>query len=585
MTGISGLPGHSTPWRVSDFYPHSGFSDANGFGWGDLSISGDRATRDLSGCSFPKSRFHACSTETLTRAGEAAAGELRSGNRLHAAYRSDTHSLYPVRLSHQVNWDTSVDDYPVNLGLPSPFRSPFRRPTPDSSRLAASPVSIRSPQATATLPVNPTSGSLETAQDLGTLSGSLVLNDFVGTADPNDYYRFTLATTSDFSLSLTNLTADADVQLLNGSGTLIARSATSGTSPESIIRTLATGTYYIRVYQFRGDTNYTLSLSATRANLGADYSSDFGYGLVNAAAAVAQALGQPAFPAVASLGGTHWGLDLMNVPEVWAMGYTGQGITVAVVDSGVDYNHPDLRNNIWVNAREIPGNGIDDDGNGYIDDVQGWDFINNDNTPSDLYGHGTHIAGIIAAANNGSGVTGVAYNAQIMPVRVLDEAGFGNYAEIAAGIRYAANNGAHVINLSLGGMSVSNEISTAIQYATGLGAVVVISSGNGGASQPSFPANLTHQWGTSVGAIDSNQQIASFSNRAGAAVVNYVVAPGVSIYSTTPNNTYQYYSGTSMAAPYVAGVAALILSANPALTPAQVVSLLTSTANPGAIRV
>ncbi len=121
-----------------------------------------------------------------------------------------------------------------------------------------------------------------------------------------------------------------------------------------------------------------------------------------------------------------------------------------MVDTGVDYTHPDLDGNIWTNSREIAGNGVDDDGNGYVDDVHGWDFVGNDNAPLDADGHGTHVSGTIAAENNGVGITGVAYNAKIMPVRVLDENGSGTNAAIAAGIRYAADNGARVINLSLG---------------------------------------------------------------------------------------------------------------------------------------
>jgi subtilisin family serine protease len=257
---------------------------------------------------------------------------------------------------------------------------------------------------------------------------------------------------------------------------------------------------------------------------------------------------------------------------------------VAVIDSGVDYTHPDLAANIWVNTREIPGNGIDDDGNGFIDDVRGWDFVQRDNTPTDPNGHGTHVAGTIAAVNNSFGATGVAYNAQIMPVRALDANGSGSSANIAAGIRYAANNGADVINLSLGG-GFSSEIQSAIQYATQVGAMVVMASGNESQSQPSYPSRLANQYGIAVGAVDRNNKVASFSNGAGTSTLNYVVAPGVNVYSTTPNNTYRSFSGTSMATPHVAGVAALILSANPNLSPAEVTTLLAGTANRSGITV
>jgi subtilisin family serine protease len=422
--------------------------------------------------------------------------------------------------------------------------------------------------------------SLAAARNIGVLSARQTFSDFVGSADPFDYYHFRLNTTSTINVNLTGLSTDADLQLISNTATSIQLSEATGTTAESITRTLAAGDYYVRVYRYSGDTSYSLSFSATAQNLPLGYSSSFGYGEVNAAAAVAKALGQTTFPAVPDLGGTQWDLDQINAPEVWAKGYTGQGITVAVIDSGVDYTHPDLDADIWSNTRETAGNGVDDDGNGYVDDVRGWDFVDRDNTPLDVDGHGTHVAGTIAAENNGTGITGVAYGARIMPVRVLDDTGNGTNLNIAAGIRYAADNGARVINLSLGGGGDSDSIKSAVQYAAEKGAVVVMASGNNSTSSPDFPASLASQWGIAVGAVDINQQVASFSNDAGASSqLKYVVAPGKDIYSTIPNKAYAYYDGTSMAAPHVAGVAALILSANPNLTAAQVISLLTGTAN------
>ncbi|HAA26525.1 MAG TPA: subtilisin, partial [Cyanobacteria bacterium UBA8553] len=150
--------------------------------------------------------------------------------------------------------------------------------------------------------------------------------------------------------------------------------------------------------------------------------------------------------------------------------------------------------------------------------------------------------------------------------------------KITAGIRYAADNGADVINLSLGGgFSVVDVVAAAVEYAAGLGSVVVMAAGNSYASQPGFPANLADQWGIAVGAVDSTKAIASFSNDAGTTPLDYVVAPGVNVLSTTPGNTYQSLNGTSMATPHVAGVAALILSANRNLTAAQVEDIITAT--------
>lgn len=428
--------------------------------------------------------------------------------------------------------------------------------------------------------------TLATALDIGILSSLQTFSDFVGTADPNDYYQFTLDTTAVFDLDLTGLSSDADIHLLNSSGAIITSSIAAGINPESITRTLTSGTYYIRVFPYNGDTDYTLQVSASPANLPEGFDPSYGYGLVNAATAVAQVLGQPSpFADVTNLGGNYWDLDQINAPEVWAQGYTGQGIVVAVVDSGVDITHTDLDANIWVNSREIAGNGLDDDSNGFIDDIHGWDFVDSDNVTNDLDSHGTHVAGTIAAENNGTGATGVAYNAQIMPVRVLDADGNGRYSDVAAGIRYAADSGADIINLSLGGGSTNSQVVAAIEYAVQRGALVVIAAGNEGDDQPSFPANITSPGVLAVGAVNNNQKMASFSNLAGSSPVNYVVAPGVGIYSTTPNNNYASFNGTSMAAPHIAGVAALLLSANPNLSPEQLVSVLTNTADSAGITV
>jgi hypothetical protein len=423
--------------------------------------------------------------------------------------------------------------------------------------------------------------TLSTARNVGTLNGGRLFRDFVGTSDTNDYYRFVLNRNSGFRLNLSRLTADADVQLLNSGGGLIQSSTASGANPETIERQLNAGTYYVRVYPFgNSNTNYELLLTATAAIAG--FNPVYGYGLVNAAAAVARAIGQAPFADVANLGGNNWGNDLINAPEVWARGYTGQGVVVAVVDTGVDYTHADLNNNIWVNTREIPGNGIDDDRNGFIDDVRGWDFIGRDNNPMDEEGHGTHVAGTIAAENNSLGTLGVAYNARIMPVRVLGPRG-GSSSSVASGIRYAVNNGARVINLSLGSDAPSTEIETAVRYATQRGAFVVMASGNDrtrqGDTQPDFPARYATSYGIAVGAIDNNRRSASFSNPAGSnSSLQYVVAPGVDIYSTTPGNRYGFLSGTSMATPHLAGVVALMLSANSSLTHAQIRSILTNSA-------
>jgi hypothetical protein len=189
-------------------------------------------------------------------------------------------------------------------------------------------------------------------------------------------------------------------------------------------------------------------------------------------------------------GTKDWGLNRIHAPDAWSAGYTGKGVIIAVIDTGVDYNHPDLSSNIWKNAGETEGNGIDDDGNGYVDDVYGYDFINKDADPVDDVGHGTAVAGIIAGLNNGIGVTGVAYDARIMAVKVLGTMG-GYYDDVASGIYYAVNNGADVINLSLSsGHVYPSVIAEAIGDAVNKGVVVCMASGNGdNATLPDYPCS------------------------------------------------------------------------------------------------
>jgi subtilisin family serine protease len=343
--------------------------------------------------------------------------------------------------------------------------------------------------------------------------------------------------------------------------------------------------------------SYLVSDTAQRSALGARRSLEFGDGRLNAAAAVARSIGQPTFADVPDYGSNNWGLDRINAREVWSRGIKGQDVVVAVVDSGVDYTHPALRNNIWVNQSEAFGRqDFDDDGNGYVDDIRGWDFIGDDGNPDpkvvipiadadpiDQQGHGTHVAGIIGA-ENAKGTVGVAYNSTIMPVRVFDEFGNTTPSHVAEGVRYAVNNGATIINLSLGG-HYSQEVEAAVQYATERGALVVMAAGNAkpGESpglEPLYPAHVATNWGIAVGSFDINNQAAPSSYRAGTDPnLRYVAAPGVNIWSTYPTGYgYKNDSGTSMAAPFVAGVAALMKSANPNLSPEQMRQILSETA-------
>ncbi|WP_339383323.1 S8 family peptidase [Oculatella sp. LEGE 06141] len=442
------------------------------------------------------------------------------------------------------------------------------------------------------LPDDHAGNTLKQARNLGNLQGITSVDDFVGGLDPSDYYQFELDTISHLQLRLDGLTADADMQLIqdanrNGiveaeAGEVLDSALLSDNASELIDIGLPSGRYYIHVGQYTDDTTYHLAIASEPIALLPQYSPLFGYGSVDAAAAVEIAIAANPFAAVADATYPTWGVDFVNAPEVWQQGYTGQGIVVAVVDTGMDVQHPDLKHNLWLNPGEVASNGIDDDGNGFIDDIHGWNFVDATSDLSDDDSHGTHVAGSIAAAANEFGVTGVAFGANIMPVKVLDQFGSGMAASIASGIRYAVDNGADVINLSLGG-GYSADVRAAIEYAEANGSVVVMAAGNESAGSPAYPARLADRVGIAVGAIAPDGTLADFSNRAGYKPLNYVVAPGVSVGSTLPQNQYGFSDGTSMAAPHVAGVVALLLSARPDLTPAQVKDIIVATANPNGI--
>ena len=446
--------------------------------------------------------------------------------------------------------------------------------------------------------VDTAGNTLGVAFDLGSLGASTTVSNFVGSTDTVDFFRFSVNSASDFDISLNGLSANAEVALiqdrnLNGvidADEYVGLSNRFGTAKDTIdINSLPAGTYYAGVYYSGGDTNYNLYLSATPPSK--TFNSNFGYGLVNAATAVAFVTGKTSpFPEVADLGGFNWGLDMVKAPEVWQQGYTGQGITVALLDTGVDYTHLDLDNNIWINSDEIYGNGLDDDKNSYVDDVIGWDFVDGDNLPYDTDGHGTHVAGLIAAENNSFGTTGVAYNAKIMPVRI--SSGLQTTANLdtllANGINYAVANGANVLNMSVGnvpGDPLMPKTMEALANAKRSGVVAVMASGNErisyAATRPDEPASYAAiNLGIAVGAVNAQDILYNPANLAGVAPIDYVVAPGDGIYSTTPGNTYEQLSGTSMSTPFVSGVAALLLGANPSLSPSEVEMAITRTANP-----
>ncbi|MBX7230750.1 MAG: S8 family serine peptidase [Bdellovibrionales bacterium] len=309
----------------------------------------------------------------------------------------------------------------------------------------------------------------------------------------------------------------------------------------------------------------------------------------------------------------QWGMNQIGVVNAWQKTKGSPEMVVAVIDTGVDYTHEDLVDNIWRNPKETgldangkdkSTNGVDDDGNGFIDDVVGWDFAANDNKPYDLYstfeqiltgqgnpGHGTHCAGNVGArADNGKGIVGVAPNIKIMAIRFISEKGQGTTADAIKAIRYAVDNGAKVLSNSWGSEGEdpkdpdNQALKDAISYAEAKGVLFIAAAGNGHQGvgynndtdrAPAYPSSYNNDIIVSVAAIDERNNLGSFSNW-GLRSVD-LAAPGVKVFSTVPNQRYQdtigsffgqqiTWDGTSMATPHVAGAAALYWSAHPEKT-------------------
>ena len=279
--------------------------------------------------------------------------------------------------------------------------------------------------------------------------------------------------------------------------------------------------------------------------------------------------------------GEQWAVapgTVFDLPGAWELS-RGAGVVVAIVDSGTRLDHPDLARNVWTNFQEVPGNGKDDDSNGYVDDVHGIDLTTRRRGQDlrDGNGHGTHVAGTIAAAANGRGVVGVAPQARIMTVKVLDARGAGNTGAVAEGITYAAANGARIINMSLGGPTRDRWVTDAIRAAAAANVLVVCSAGNDSVNidrRPSYPVSLPARnlIGVAATAPGEGRRLGDFSNYGRLTVP--LAAPGVEVLSTANDGGYEYKSGTSMAAPHAAGVAALMAAVRPDASAAELRAMM-----------
>lgn len=282
---------------------------------------------------------------------------------------------------------------------------------------------------------------------------------------------------------------------------------------------------------------------------------------------------EPYFNSMWGLGNTTaQGLDI-NVVTAWKSSTGDPNLVVGVIDSGIDYYHEDLKDNIWNNNKEIPDNGIDDDKNGYVDDRNGWNFAYDNNNSYDDNSHGTHVSGTIAASSNGIGVVGVAPTVKIMALKVANSRGFLYTSDVINAIQYGVSNGVKLFNCSFGSKDFSQTEYDVIKSSN---ALFMCSAGNGDINQigldndglvKNYPASFDLPNIISVSSIDKNGYLSTFSNY-GVVSVD-IAAPGGSIYSTVPGG-YGYKSGTSMATPHVTGVAALVLSEDMNLSPIEV---------------
>lgn len=271
-----------------------------------------------------------------------------------------------------------------------------------------------------------------------------------------------------------------------------------------------------------------------------------------------------------------WGAERIQASTAWNNNITGQGVVVAVIDSGVQISHPSLSSKIYQNAAEKNGvAGVDDDNNGYVDDVSGWDFSVESPNNNDTSGHGTHVAGVIAGSHSGGPMKGVAPNSKILPLDFMD-GGSGYTSDAIEAIEYAKQMGARVINASWGSSACSRILNDSIDSLQDKDVLFVAAAGNSGHNlsyQPEYPAAFISSAQITVGSITRNGFMSSFSNYG---VLVDVMAPGDEILSTYPSNDFAYLSGTSMAAPFVSGLAALLVSQKPSITVSQLKSVIIS---------
>ena len=439
--------------------------------------------------------------------------------------------------------------------------------------------------------------------NIGELSDNQ-LNEYTGSVGPSGEYEIYFSVGGNQELytyfSLSDFSDDLDLTLYKsdsrGVYNLITTSENSGSEDENFFKALSSGSYKISGSFYKNldgsdsQSSFKLTIDTKSFNqntrLPNDSRFDQQWSLFNT--------------------GQASGVENEDIfaPEAWKTQSTSPDVVIAVIDTGVRTTHEDLRNNIWINAGEVPGNGIDDDKNGYVDDVHGWNFFDNTNSWSPR-AHGTHVAGLIAAeGNNSRGISGVTWDAQLMCLNAANPSGVFDLNDVANSIYYAADNGADVINMSLGGTlvytdmssfkrkysSLYNKLFDALNYAVDRGAVVVCAAGNSrldSSRHTTIPAAYSSliPGVISVASVGNTGEIAHYSNYSESITIaapggDYSSNRGSKMISTYhySDSSYEYEMGTSMAAPLVSGAAALIMQRNSSLSPAKVEEILTESA-------
>lgn len=376
--------------------------------------------------------------------------------------------------------------------------------------------------------------------------------------------------------SLKGLNVSQDMNLVSGQFAVVKSNEKSAALALAKLKELDAIEYAEPNYLYHTINNITpVESLLNQVNVTGDDKFDLLWGLKNGGANEPDRSGTSTTPERGIVGAD------VNAVKAWNITKGSRDIVIAVIDTGIDWRHPDLAANMWTNAGEIPGNGIDDDGNGYIDDVYGWNAALKNGSPMDGNGHGTHCAGTIGAVHGNGGVAGVMADVKMMAVKFLTDSGSGSLADAIVAIDYATKMNVDIMSNSWGGGGYSQALFDSIKAASDRGIIFTAAAGNSTTNndvRDNFPSNYRTPNMVAVAAHAHTDQLASFSSYGKRTV--HVAAPGRNVLSTTPNGQYAVFSGTSMATPHVSGVLGLLLSQEGRMPHREMIERLHATSVP-----